>query len=188
MVLPLEMIMPISRIPVKELEFTAVFDASPWGGGAVLQRDKIPIRFMKITWNEVWAARLQCKIGRPEGQTTWEYVMLLLTLLKWGTETRQGGMALIGDNTASLSAAANLKGRGVLTAISRELSWRKVRHQWKFAVGHLPTEWNKVADALSRLAAPAGSESKTFPPELEGVTEETPPTFVETFALDQLEA
>ena len=113
--------------------------------------------------------------------------MLLLTLIRWGSVTREAGVAVVGDNTASLGAAANLRGRGALTAISRELAWRKVRHQWRFAVGHLPSEANTVADTLSRLSAPDGADSKQFPEELRGVREVQPPTFQETFTLDALE-
>ena len=58
---------------------------------------------------------------------------------------------MIGDNTASLQLALSLSGSDGLLAISREMTWRKARLGWCFAVGHLPTEANGVADALSRL-------------------------------------
>ena len=178
--------MDISQTPVTDLKYSAVFDASPWGGGAVLYKAQKPLAYMKIKWTNQWAKRLECTIGKPDGQTSWEYTMLLLTLLKWGSASSQEGLAMIGDNTASLTAAANLKGKGALTAISREIAWRKVRHQWRFAVGHLPSEANVVADALSRLSAPPGAEAKTFPAVLQAVHEVTPPTFEQAFALDRL--
>ena len=75
-------------------------------------------------------------------------------------------MALLGDNTAALNAAVSYRGKNVLGLISREISWRKVRFGWRYAVGHLPSEHNLLADALSRLDTAAGSERKDFPKEL----------------------
>ena len=46
--------------------------------------------------------------------------------------------------------------------MTREVAWRKVRRGWFYACGHLPAEYNEVADALSRLSAPAGNR-KEFP-------------------------
>ena len=89
------------------------------------------------------------QVGLPEFQTFWEYLALLLCLC---TFARRGEpIAVIGDNTASLQLALSLSGGDGLLAISRELSWRKARFGWIFAVGHLPTESNGIADALSRL-------------------------------------
>ena len=67
--------------------------------------------------------------------------------------------------------------------VARELAWRKVRFGWRYSVAHLPAEGNVWADALSRLVAPQGSESKTFPPDLAGVPEVQPPTFDDTWLL-----
>ena len=48
--------------------------------------------------------------------------------------------------------ALDLKGKGPILAVSRELAWRKERRGWAFRFAHLPTERNNVADALSRLS------------------------------------
>ena len=66
---------------------------------------------------------------------------------------------------ASLTLALNRKGKKGLGRVSRELSWRRVRYGWRYAVGHLPTESNKTADALSRLTAPR-QESRQRPPQV----------------------
>ena len=63
---------------------------------------------------------------------------------------------MLGDNVGALSSAISLAGRGSLLAVSRELSWRKARRNWSYEVGHLPSEFNVVADSLSRIADPAG--------------------------------
>ena len=69
----------------------------------------------------------------------------------WGNQFVQEAVALLGDNTGALQDALHLKGRGILAAVARELSWRKARYGWEFEVGHVPGELNTVPDALSRL-------------------------------------
>ena len=64
--------------------------------------------------------------------------------------------------------ALNLRGRASLSKITRELTWRQVRQAWLYDVGHLPSEANVVADALSRLRAPPGCDRKAFPEALRG--------------------
>ena len=85
----------------------------------------------------------------PDWQSFWEYLALLLCLCTFARQDEP--IAVVGDNTASLQLALSLSGHDGMLAISRELSWRQARLGWKFAVGHLPTEANGVADALSRL-------------------------------------
>ena len=70
-------------------------------------------------------------------------------------------LTIVGDNTGSLQDALSLKGTGALNTLAMELSWRKARRGWHFQVGHLPSEANDIADALSRL-----SEGYELPPEL----------------------
>ena len=88
----------------------------------------------------------------------------------WGAEHRQPGLAVLGDNIAALSGIANLRGKGPLTLITKEIAWRRLRYHWRYCVGHLPSEGNVLADALSRLEAPLEAECKSFPPELKGCT------------------
>ena len=78
---------------------------------------------------------------------------------------------------SSLVGVLNLRGRSGLNHITKEIAWRRVRCHWRFAAGRLPTERNQLSDALSRLAAPAGAEQKTFPPELRAARERTSPEF-----------
>ena len=65
---------------------------------------------------------------------------------------------LVGDNTGSLQNSLDLKGKGALLAVSRELAWRKARYNWKFDVAHIPTEHNKIPDILSRVDLPLKPE------------------------------
>ena len=57
-----------------------------------------------------------------------------------------------------------MKGKGALTLITAELTWRRTRLQWWYGVAHLPSEANITADALSRLAEP--NDEKNIPTEL----------------------
>ena len=82
--------------------------------------------------------------------------MVLLVLCTWGDDFREHSVDLFGDNVAALDLALTLRGRGALTAIARELSWRQARRQWRYRVAHLPAEHNLIADSLSRVADPKG--------------------------------
>ena len=168
--LPLEQVIRTNLTPLDPNTARIHFDASPWGGGAVLFRQGQPSEFMMTTWSRSTAATLGEVVGQPGGQTTWEYLTLYLSLLLWGSTFSATGLVIFGDNTGALSNAVSLKGKGSLARISREIAWRKVRYAWRFGVSHLPSEANTLADALSRVAAPAGSEKKQFPPELADVT------------------
>ena len=72
---------------------------------------------------------------------------------------------ILGDNLASLNLALNLKGKKILGKTSREIAWRQVRQGWRYMCGHLPSELNDTADALSRLSAPA-EKARQIPSEL----------------------
>jgi len=122
------------------------------------------------------ATMFKTRIGDPGGQTTWEYLILYIALHTWGSEHRSG-LLLLGDNLASLAGILNLRGKSVLNLITKEVAWRKVRFQWRFAVGHLPTEKNQIADALSRIAAPPGSEHRSLPACLRGAVVIEAPAF-----------
>ena len=120
-----------------------------------------------MQWSAADAADLETEIGDPAGQTSWELLALFLTLVLWGRSRRGPGLALLGDNLGSLEAALNLRGKGVLSKISREIAWRRARDGWRYAAGHLPSERNGVADSLSRIYAPA-AEAKSLPTDVAG--------------------
>ena len=122
-----------------------------------------PAEYFHVTWTPALARRLRVKIGDPAGQTLWEYLTVLLSLMTWASKHRRSGLHLQGDNLAALGGVLNLTGKDKLTAVTKELTWRKVRQSWNYDAAHLPTEANLLSDALSRLSAPAGSERKNFP-------------------------
>ena len=67
--------------------------------------------------------------------------------------------------------ALSMKGSGVHGAIPREIAWRVARHRWAYAVAHLPSEDNKVADRMSRLEDPSLPALEQLPATLVGAAE-----------------
>jgi len=161
--LPLEHVVVLNLAPISLDGPVVDVDASPWGGGAVLLLRGRPVEYAWCAWSEDSATKLGVDIGSPSGQTSWEYFALLLALMVWGSRFRDEGLAILGDNLASLNALITYRGRRHLARITRELACRKVRYGWRYAAGHLPSERNLIADSLSRVAAP-GSHAKVVPP------------------------
>ena len=79
------------------------------------------------------------------------------------------GLVFFGDNTASLQIALSGKAKHEMGALARELFIRRARQDWRYAVAHLLSEANTLADALSRLHQPG--QRPAFPQELVGAAE-----------------
>ena len=130
--------------------WTVQFDASTTGGGAILRYGHNIYEYFSVAWSKKTAAALQVVPGLPKYQTFWEFLTLLLALMVWANDFKQSQLAVLGDNTGALTNALQLKGKGILAAVAREVAWRRERFNWAFAVGHVPSELNIVPDALSR--------------------------------------
>jgi len=89
---------------------------------------------------------------------------------------------VLGDNLASLNGLIALRGKSELYRVTCEIAWRKVRYGWRYAAGHLPAEANVLADALSRLGAPAPND-KAFPAALQATTRRAFPNPEELWAV-----
>ena len=154
--LPLERLVTPSPPASESLSGWSIeFDASPFGGGAVLKDSAGHItEFFSTVWLGDEAEHLSVAPADPAFQTFWEFATLLLSLITWGGYFTDQAVLILGDNIGALSNALALKGRGILLNVARELAWRQARRGWKFSVGHLPSEFNVVADALSRWADP----------------------------------
>ena len=127
-------------------------------------RNNVAVEWFTLTWPEQPAPHLQIRSGLPKWQPALEFMTLLIALCVWAQP--RVPMSVLGDNAASLADALHLAGTKEMQAIARELAWRKARREWQYAMGHLPSEVNGPADALSRLEAPEPAE---FPHWLEGV-------------------
>ena len=112
--------------------------------------------YLCVVWSEDDAPHLGVVPGDTRHQTFFEFLTLFLALMVWGDGFVNESVAVLGDNVGALASALSLRGRGALLAVARELSWRQARRRWSFEVGHLPSEYNNVADALSRVADPTG--------------------------------
>ena len=167
--------MSVCRAPFDPAQVRVEFDASPWGCGAVLYEHGDPIEYFALAWKEADADRLGVSPGLSAYQTFWELACLGLALIQWASSYQR--LTLYGDNTGSLQMALDGKGKGVCNELLRELAWRKARFRWDFAVAHLPSESNEIADTLSRLYMPQDDGSlppKTCPPSLVGAAEVHP--------------
>ena len=134
--------------------WVAQFDASPWGGGAILRQGNDIREFWTTAWDQRDFAHLDVRIGEPSAQCFLEFLALFVCLELWADRFSGERLQVVGDNIGALEAALQLKGAGPMLAISRELAWRKARRRWTFMVGHISTEANYVPDALSRLHDP----------------------------------
>ena len=139
-----------------------VFDASPWGGGAILLASGIVTEYVSFAWEQELADKFDLKIGQSSGQSFWESLTVLVSLVLWLEESSEDAVAIIGDNVGALTAALQCRAKGKVNAVARELAWRTAKYRWRVLVGHLPSEANAAADALSRTKAPAGG-CKPFP-------------------------
>ena len=88
------------------------FDASPWGGGALLRNGHDIKEHFSVQWTPEDASRLGIIIGEPAGRTFWEYATLVIGLQVWGSRFVTESLAVLGDNTGSLQDALHLEGRG----------------------------------------------------------------------------
>jgi len=154
------------------------FDASPWGGGAVRRRGKHYLQWCAVAWDQAMFPGLDVQVGSSRSQSFFEFFMVLVALLLWGSDFKTEVLMLLGDNTSALQRALSMKGRGTMLDVAREVAWRRARFQWSFAVAHLPSEANDVADALSRQHGP---EQLPFPAVLRDVPQLQTPALSEVW-------
>ena len=154
--------MSVCREPFDPYQVRIEFDASPWGGGAVLFERNQPTEFFSTAWKEDDVPHLGVHPGVSAHQTFYELSCLGLALIRWGSTYQR--LVLVGDNTGSLQLALDGRGYGAQGALLRELSWRKAKHGWDFAVAHTAKEANSLADFLSRIHEPKGDDTPPAPP------------------------
>ena len=135
-------------------------DASPWGAGAVLVVEGKPVQCFAYEWQPHDFEGMRVTIGDCTGQTFFELVGLIMAVEVWCSEAE--ATAIIGDNVGSLQELLDLRGRGLHERPAQVLAVLRCSRSLDLAVGHLPTESNLAADALSRQAGPKG-ERKPWP-------------------------
>ena len=101
-------------------------------------------------------------MGSSSAQTFFEVLVLVLAVELWCDGSRP--VAILGDNTGALQEALDLKGRGVQAPLSQALSILIIARSLHLSVGHLPSEANTAADALSRQSEPGSGKPWPFAP------------------------
>ena len=100
------------------------FDASPYGGAAILFVNGQATEYFAIDWQGIeW---LGVKTGLSKHQTFWEFLTLALAACRWCPLFTS--VLLCGDNVASLNLALSNKSKGLLGYIGRELSWGRAKY------------------------------------------------------------
>ena len=95
------------------------FDASPWGGGAVLLHGAVAVEYFAVPWEPDTLERFGATLGDPSFQSLWEFLALLIALMCWGQRYPERTLPVEGDNIAALKNAMNLKGKDALNAVAR---------------------------------------------------------------------
>ena len=132
-----------------------------------------------------WTDETCAALGTVRGESAYlSFCEALVVLICLHLCCGRGGhhrVALIGDNLAALTVAVSQRGKGDLGRVCREVALRQAQWNLDLSVGHLPTEHNKQADALSRLAAP---DPAVFPPELEHLPRRSLPRLADLFRIE----
>ena len=157
-----------------------VFDASPWGGGAVLFAGRRPVQTFVADWTPELCSSLGVVRGASGCLTFFEAFTALAALEIWCGPGGLKTVAVVGDNIGALTVAVSRRGRGDLGSICRELALRQAAYGLVLAVGHLPSHLNTWADALSRLSAPSPS---AWPAELQSLPCRTLPSLEQLFRI-----
>ena len=99
-------------------------------------------------------------IGESSAQTFLETLVFIQAVDAWGLQNLP--TAFLGDNLGALQEAVSMKGKGLQVCLAQILAVLRCRRSLALTVGHLYSEANTSADALSRLYAPT-AEGKTWP-------------------------
>ena len=122
--------------------------------------DDRPSRYFSCVWEASDFDDRDVKIGCSASQTYFEVLVLVLAIELWGRTLRP--TVVLGDNVPALQEALTLKGRGLHGELAQALAVLVVSRSLAITVGHLPTEANTAADALSRLTEPRGKARNPF--------------------------
>ena len=134
------------------------FDASIFGGGAILRDPGGHIvEYFAVVWYGEEAVHLSVTPTDSKPQSCWEFATLRLALCVWGTVLPSRLSLCWATTSERCRTRFPFEAKAPIEAVARELSWRQARRGWRFEVGHLSSEHNTVADALSRTADPKGA-------------------------------
>ena len=127
----------------------------------------VTTRCFAVAWDRALIAKIEPEevtVGHCGSQTFFETLVMLMAVELWGDSSHN--TVILGDNTAALDEAINLKGKGTRGPLSQILAVLIVARTLHLTVGHLPTEANDAADALSRQFEPENAKPWPFGPEV----------------------
>ena len=114
----------------------------------MLFENGIPTRCFSCAWDPEDFKDKDVWVGLPASQTFFEVLALTVAVDLWCSQGLP--TAILGDNTAALQEALTLKGKGAIGELAQILAVLRFSRSLDLTVGHLPTEANDAADALSR--------------------------------------
>ena len=104
-------------------EVVVAFDASPWGLGAVLYLDGVPVAWIANALDEHDCRRYNMNLGDCKGQQIWKFLSVPAALRAWFTYWSQSRftMGFRGDNVTALTMVMKFKGSGAgVKSLARE--------------------------------------------------------------------
>ena len=106
-----------------------VTDASPWGMGAVLCRDTVPIAYWADPSRSPDVRAFNATIGDPAFNSLWEGLAVLVSVQAWATELGpHDNLVVRSDNIGFLQALAERRAAApALTASCRIYHWMRLR-------------------------------------------------------------
>ena len=172
---PLRRIFRLAAYLNKGQRVKVITDASPFGMGAVLVIDGVPVAWFAIPIQQQDVEVLGVQPGDCKGQQCWESLCCLIAVRIWRTRWASERLLLTvrTDNVTALTMLAKLKASSEsLRIIAREMAL-------DFAMGvfepdvteHTPGVQNTIADVLSRRYDPQYQCSWSVPLALRGVPE-----------------
>ena len=125
----------------------------------------VPACCFSCAWDPTWNfEQMGAAVGACASQTCFEVLVLVLAVELWGDSAHP--TVVLGDNVAALQLALDFKGKGGQAWLAQALAILVVSRTLHLAVGHLPSEANEAADALSRQAEPGNVKPWPFGPEV----------------------
>ena len=137
-----------------------VFDAPPWGLGAVLYIDNVPRYYLLDKITPFDEQRYQHRSGDHRGQQVWESLTILVALKAWSPiimgRRFSWRLSVRGDNVTALNLVLRMKAKpGALKAIAKELAMLLASSPYRpTSAYHIAGLTNLLADALSRKHDP----------------------------------
>jgi hypothetical protein len=136
-------------------------DASPWGMGGWLSYNGTVTHYFSCPVTTDDASIYGHPIGCSTGQQVWECLAVLIGVSIWSKEWRHDriNLKVRGDNVGALTLLLKLRPSSMAQAIvARELALHLIEVSFPPEAVHTPGISHVLADRLSRVHAPGGSQ------------------------------